>query len=142
METKSPSYPRSAGAESVLLRDAPLSLDEAIAAVAGRGFGAVVTFSGTIRDREGDSPIAAIHYQAYSGMAVQEMGRIIANVQERGDVKAVLRHRVGRVPVGEAAVVVAVAAAHRREAFAACQYIMDRLKEKVPIWKIEHEAAR
>ncbi len=138
METKSPSCRPSAAAE-VLILEEPLALAEAVERVSGPGYGAVATFSGTIRDVEEDRPIGAIRYEAYRELALRELGRIIAVANERWGVKAVIRHRIGRISVGEAAVVLAVAAPHRQEAFDACAAIMDRLKEKVPIWKTSFE---
>ncbi|HKB02050.1 MAG TPA: molybdenum cofactor biosynthesis protein MoaE [Gemmataceae bacterium] len=105
-------------------------------AVRRPGSGAVVTFLGTVRDLTGDERTVALEYEAYPPMAERKMAEIEAEVRARwpvGDV--VLVHRRGRLGVGEVSVAVAVSAPHRAEAFAACRYAIDRLKEVVPIWK-------
>jgi molybdopterin synthase catalytic subunit len=105
-------------------------------AVRRPGSGAVVTFLGTVRDLTGDERTVALEYEAYPPMAERKMAEIEAEVRARwpvGDVALV--HRRGRLGVGEVSVAVAVSAPHRAEAFAACRYAIDRLKEVVPIWK-------
>jgi molybdopterin synthase catalytic subunit len=105
-------------------------------AVRRPGSGAVVTFLGTVRDLTGDERTVALEYEAYPPMAERKMAEIESEVRARwpvGDV--VLVHRRGRLGVGEVSVAVAVSAPHRAEAFAACRYAIDRLKEVVPIWK-------
>src|SRR5215218_5187665 len=91
-------------------------------AVRRPGSGAVVTFLGTVRDLTGDERTVALEYEAYPPMAERKMAEIEAEVRARW-------------PVGEVSVAVAVSAPHRAEAFAACRYAIDRLKEVVPIWK-------
>jgi molybdopterin synthase catalytic subunit len=117
-----------------------LPVDEVVRSVekAGNGgTGAVVTFLGTVRNHSQGHDIQYLEYQCYRPMAEREMRRIANEVYERWGVACSMSHRVGRLYVGEASVVVAVAAPHRKEAFAACHYAVDRLKESVPVWKKE-----
>ncbi len=99
--------------------------------------GAVVSFVGRVRDQEGEGFIDALDYEVYPEMALQQMQRLADEIErDYPDVRALaLAHRVGVIPVGEAAVAVVVGAGHRQEGFSACRYGIDRLKEIVPIWK-------
>jgi molybdopterin synthase catalytic subunit len=103
--------------------------------------GGVVTFLGTVRDLTGDDVTVALEYEAHAPMAEAKMAEIAAEVRGRwlsGNAGAIaMVHRLGRVEVGEIAVGVAVSAPHRAEAFEACRFAIDRLKELVPIWKQE-----
>ena len=100
------------------------------------GAGAWVEFRGVVRGEEDGSPIAALEYEAYSPMAESEMRRIIEEMAAtRPCLFAKAIHRVGVIPVGEAAIYVGVAGTHRAEAFAMLTQFMDRLKQDVPIWK-------
>ncbi len=103
--------------------------------------GAVVTFLGTVRDLTGERTTVALDYEAYPEMAATKMSEIEADTRSRwpvGDI--VLEHRLGRLDVGEVSVAVAVSCPHRHQAFDACRYAIDRLKELVPIWKKENWA--
>jgi molybdopterin synthase catalytic subunit len=116
----------------VAVRREPLSLDELAARVRDARAGAVVTFSGVTREVE------ALDYEAYAEMAVEEMARIVAAAVERhGLCRAAAEHRVGRVALGEASVLVAASAPHRAEAFAGAREIIDAIKARAPIWKRE-----
>jgi molybdopterin synthase catalytic subunit len=101
------------------------------------GCGGVVLFLGTVRDLTGDKATASLDYEAYPDMAEKKLAEVEREMQQRwpqiGAVAIV--HRLGHLEVGEIAVAVAVACPHRTEAFAACQYAIDRLKQVVPIWK-------
>ena len=98
--------------------------------------GAWVEFRGLVRDEEEGQPIAALEYEAYSPMAEREMRHIIEEIARRQPcLLARVIHRVGVVPVGEAAIYVGVAGKHRAEAFKLLMDFMDRLKQDVPIWK-------
>jgi molybdopterin synthase catalytic subunit len=101
--------------------------------------GAVVLFEGCARDHHEGRPVQELAYEAFVPMAEAELEKIRAEAMVRFElVRCLVHHRVGAVPLTEAAVVVAAAAAHRQEAFAAAAWIMDRIKEQVPIWKREH----
>lgn len=98
--------------------------------------GAVVTFLGTVRDVTGDDRTAALDYEAYADMAERVLADIEAEVRNRWPVGGIgIVHRLGMLPAGEISVGVAVSCPHRAEAFAACQYAIDRVKELAPIWK-------
>jgi molybdopterin synthase catalytic subunit len=101
--------------------------------------GGVVTFLGIVRERADDGrSVNGLRYEAFDAMASSEFETIVAEARERfGDVQIAAEHRVGELRVGEIAVVVCVAAAHRGEAFAACRYAIDELKRRAPIWKKE-----
>ncbi|MBX5441465.1 MAG: molybdenum cofactor biosynthesis protein MoaE [Solirubrobacteraceae bacterium] len=112
--------------------DEPLSLDALAARVRDPRAGAVVTFSGTTRD------VAHLDYEAYAEMAVVELERIVRAVAAEHDLcAAAAEHRVGRVPLGEASVIVAASAPHRPEAFLGARALIDRIKAQLPIWKRE-----
>lgn len=120
------------------ISDRPLDVGAVVARVAGPGMGGIVTFAGAVRDRARDRSIRELEYEAYAEMAEAEMERIAAEAGERwpGSLVAI-DHRTGLLAIGELAVVVAAAAPHRAEAFAACRYAIDELKRRVPIWKKE-----
>jgi molybdopterin synthase catalytic subunit len=103
--------------------------------------GAVVTFLGTVRDLTGGRVTVALDYEAYPGMAEKKMAEIECDTRARWPVgELAMVHRLGRLDVGEVSVAVAVSCPHRAEAFEACRYAIDRLKELVPIWKKENWA--
>jgi len=103
--------------------------------------GAVVTFLGTVRDLTEGKVTAALDYEAYPGMAEKKLAEIERETRERwpvGDIALI--HRLGHLEVSEISVAVAVSCPHRHQAFDACRYAIDRLKELVPIWKKENWA--
>jgi molybdopterin synthase catalytic subunit len=103
--------------------------------------GAVVTFLGTVRDLTDGKMTVALDYEAYPGMAEKKMAEIESATRERWPVGELrLVHRLGHLDVGEVSVAVAVSCPHRAQAFEACRYAIDRLKELVPIWKQENWA--
>ena len=117
----------------------PLSTDDVVNAVLVGSIGAVVTFTGTVRDNTEGRKVVALEYEAYDDMAVAEMERIGSEMAARWGLHGIaIRHRVGRLAIGEASVVIAASSPHRREAFEACSEALDLLKERVPIWKKEY----
>ena len=103
------------------------------------GAGAVLLFEGCARDSHQGRAVELLAYEAFVPMAVAELGQLRAEAMARfGLIGCAIHHRLGPVPLLEAAVIVAVACGHRREAFEAAAWIMDRIKERVPIWKREH----
>jgi molybdopterin synthase catalytic subunit len=104
--------------------------------------GGVVTFAGIVRDRsDDDRAVTGLSYEAHETMAVAEFTRIADEARERfGRCEIAVVHRIGDLRIGEVAVAVVVACAHRGAAFAACAYIIDELKQRAPIWKKEHYA--
>ena len=118
--------------------EGPLSADAVLAKVNNPRAGAVVLFVGVVREFTGERRTIHLEYEAYREMAVREMGRIGQEVAQRWPAaRLAISHRVGTLAIGEASVVVAAAAPHRGDAFAAARYAIDRLKEIVPIWKKE-----
>lgn len=100
--------------------------------------GAVCTFLGTVREMTGDRRTAALEYEAYPAMAEKRMAELEAEARRRWPIQdAALVHRIGPLPLGEISVVVAVSCPHRDQAFEACRWLIDTLKEVVPIWKKE-----
>ncbi|MBV8694971.1 MAG: molybdenum cofactor biosynthesis protein MoaE, partial [Ktedonobacteraceae bacterium] len=100
--------------------------------------GGIVVFEGVVRDNARGKHIRYLEYDVYQEMAELQIGSIIAEVRQRWGVERVaVAHRFGRMEVGEASVIIAVASPHRAEAFEACRYIIDTLKTTVPIWKKE-----
>jgi molybdopterin synthase catalytic subunit len=123
----------------IALRDARLSIDEAVDHVRHGGAGALCVFTGIVRDHNEGRPVTKLEYEAYTPMAVAEMRRIAEELAaEYPGVRLAVLHRVGVLEVGDSAVVCATSAPHRHEAFRACRALIDRVKERVPIWKREH----
>ena len=121
------------------LRDRPLSVDEVLAAVTHPGAGGVVAFLGAVRDENDGHPVTLLEYEAYPAMVRIEMARIGREIAaEIPGVRLAALHRVGSLAVGDLAIVCAAGAPHRAEAFAACRALIDRIKERAPIWKREH----
>ena len=110
-------------------------------AVAQPAAGAIVSFAGTARDHHGGKAVVRLEYEAFEEMARRQMERLRGEALERFEVLDVaIHHRTGRTEIGEASVVIAVSAAHRAPAFAACRFVIDTLKQTVPIWKKEFYA--
>ena len=119
-------------APHVAIREEPLSADAVAARVRDPRAGAVVVFEGVTRD------VAWLDYEAYAEMATEQITAIVvAAVERHGLCAAAAEHRVGRVPLSEPSVVVAVSAGHRGEAFAGAREIIDEIKARAPIWKAE-----
>ena len=101
-------------------------------------YGAVATFIGTVRDNSEGKQVLYLEYETYPDMAKKKLTEIAIEIQARWDsIDVAIVHRVGRLEIGETAIVIAVGSAHRLESFQACQYAIDRIKEIVPIWKKE-----
>ena len=122
------------------LTDRTLDLAGLLAEVAAPDRGGVAAFVGTVRDHHQGRPVVELEYSAYGAMAEAECGRIVEETERRWPVRVALRHRIGLLAIGEAAVAIAVAGAHRDEAFAACRHVIEELKRRVPIWKRERYA--
>jgi molybdopterin synthase catalytic subunit len=116
----------------------PVELDEVLDWVKSPDAGAIDVFIGTTRNHSNGREVLFLEYEAYEPMAVKLMETIGAEARRRWGIdRLAIVHRLGRVEVGEASVAVAVSAAHRREAFEACRYMIDALKKDIPIWKKE-----
>lgn len=119
----------------------PISLDAVLAEVRGVERGGTCVFLGTVRAGPEEIGVTAIEYTAYDAMADAELDRILGEARERWpDARAAVQHRLGRVPVGEASIAIAAAAPHRPDAFAACRFVIEEVKKRLPIWKKEFRA--
>lgn len=115
-----------------------LSLERCVAAVRRPGSGGLATFIGCVRDVSEGKQVAYLEYEAYEPMALAMLHQVVDEASSRWPVQGMaIQHRLGRLDIGEDAVIVAVSCPHRGEAFSACRYVIDRLKEIVPIWKKE-----
>jgi MoaE-MoaD fusion protein len=133
-----PDHAGGAEDERVRLETRPLSLDRVVAAVARRRAGGIVNFIGQVRDHSRGHAIEHLEYEAYAPMALKVMRQIASEVEaEVAGASVAIHHRLGHLEIGEAAVIIAAAAPHRAEAFAACRAVIERLKQDVPIWKRE-----
>jgi molybdopterin synthase catalytic subunit/molybdopterin converting factor small subunit len=120
------------------ITEEPLSLEAAVAEVADERGGGIATFTGTVRRQSRGREVTHLEYEAYAEMAEDVMAKLAADLESRYDLCAIaIHHRVGRVEIGEASVVIAVSAPHRQDALAACKDAIDTLKETVPLWKKE-----
>lgn len=121
------------------LTASPLDERAVASLVDADGAGAVVTFAGRVRARSRGRDVTELEYEAYPEMAERVFAQIADEIRGRGPVIDIaIHHRTGTLAVGEISVVIAVSAAHRAEAFDACRYAIDRLKQIAPIWKKEH----
>jgi molybdopterin synthase catalytic subunit/molybdopterin converting factor small subunit len=121
-----------------VLTEHPVSLDRVVSEVASEEAGAIATFSGTARRHSRGRVVHYLDYEGYEGMAEEMMAKLAADLKERYEIQDVaIHHRVGRVELGEPSVVIAVSAAHRADALAACKDAIDILKVDVPLWKKE-----
>lgn len=103
--------------------------------------GAVVTFIGTVRDHNDGRRVSGIEYAAYTAMAERELAAIAREAASRfGTPAVIIEHRVGRLAVGEASIVIVVGHAHRAAAYDASRYVIEQVKRRVPIWKREEYA--
>lgn len=117
----------------------PLDQCGIISWVTRRTNGAVVTFLGTTRSQTEDRNVLYLEYEAYRPMADNKLAEIENEIGQRwGITDVAIAHRLGRLEIEEVSLVVAVSSPHRAEAFAACQYVVDRIKQTVPIWKKEY----
>ena len=116
----------------------PLDVGGVVELVGHPGAGAVVTFVGTTRDHTGDRKVLRLEYEAYRPMADEQLQRVADEMLDQWALTGVaIHHRLGRLEIGEASLVVAVSSAHRQAAFEACHFSIDRIKQIVPIWKKE-----
>lgn len=121
------------------IRTVTIGADECIAAVLHAGAGGVSVFIGTVRAHNEGHDVTLLEYEAYVSMAEKEMRAIGDEVmREFAGTRVAALHRIGRLAVGDTAVVCAASAPHRDQAFRACRALIDRIKERVPIWKREH----
>lgn len=119
------------------LTSEPIDLGELLRRVQSPERGGIACFVGTVRNHHEGREVLRLEYSAYGPMAEAECARIVGEAQERWEAAVALRHRIGELEIGNAAVAVAVASSHRDEAFQACRYVIEEVKRRVPIWKRE-----
>ncbi len=126
-------------AHEVLARisDTPLQAATVEAAVAGPAYGAVVVFTGVVRNHDGGQEVSLLEYSSHPD-AEQFLRTVCTEVSAASGLPVAAIHRVGELQIGDLAVVAAVAAPHRAEAFATCAELVERIKHEVPIWKRQH----
>lgn len=122
------------------LSERALDLSELVRQVQSPARGGIASFLGVVRSEHQGRAVLRLDYSAYHEMAEAECARVVAEAEARWPVRVALQHRIGTLEVGEVAVVVVAAGAHRDEAFAACRHVIEELKRRVPIWKREHFA--
>jgi molybdopterin synthase catalytic subunit len=117
----------------------PLDSAALLQEVSGDANGAAILFVGTVRNVNDGRAVTGMEYSTYRGMAERELEAVAREAAERfGTTNIVVEHRVGTLALGEASVVIAVAHPHRGKAYDASRYIIEELKQRVPIWKLEH----
>lgn len=122
----------------IKITEKPIDIQKVIDATTSLGAGAIDVFIGTVRNTAHGKNVVWLEYEAYEAMAVAEIRKIMAEASQKWPILgSAVCHRVGTLKPGEASVAIAVSAPHRKEAFEACQFIVNQLKEKVPIWKKE-----
>ena len=122
----------------VALTTDPIDVASALTHLQSAQAGAIDFFLGVVRDNTQDRPVDRLDYEAYDRMALSEMQKIVADATARWPVlRCVVIHRTGTLRIGEIAVLIGIATAHRADAFDACRYIIDTIKQTVPIWKKE-----
>lgn len=125
----------------VAVTSAPLDLPALTAEVAGAGTGdgAITSFVGLVREHNLGRRVSFLEYEAYEPLAVRALNRILDEARESWpSARLGVHHRIGRLELGEASIIIVAASAHRGDAFAACRYTIERVKQIVPIWKHEH----
>lgn len=124
-------------AEPVYLTADVIDLGALLAQVQSPRYGGIASFLGSVRDHQDGRSVLRLEYSAYDPMAEAECGRIVREAQSQWDCVIALKHRTGTLQIGDVAVAIVAASAHRDEAFAACRYVIEEVKRRVPIWKRE-----
>jgi molybdopterin synthase catalytic subunit len=124
-------------AEVSFLTAAPITISNLIERVQSPERGGVASFLGTVRNHHQGREVLRLEYSAYLAMAEAECARIVAEAEARWDISVALQHRIGTLEIGDIAVAIAAASAHREEAFLGCRYVIEEVKQRVPIWKRE-----
>jgi|SRR5699024_3351469 len=121
------------------ITDEPIDVEEVMGKVVRPEAGAISTFTGITREFTHGKRTLFLEYQAYPSMAEKKLAQIGEEIEEKwGNTKTAIAHRTGRLDISEVAVAIAVSTPHRKDAFAASEYAIDRIKDIVPIWKKEH----
>jgi molybdopterin synthase catalytic subunit len=114
-----------------------IDLGALLAQVQSPRHGGIASFLGSVRDHQDGRSVLRLEYSAYNPMAEAECGRIVREAESQWDCVIALKHRTGTLQIGDVAVAIVAASAHRDEAFAACRYVIEEVKRRVPIWKRE-----
>lgn len=121
------------------ITSAPLDLSALAAEIAAEGDGAVAAFTGLVRGLNQGRKVRFLEYEAYEPLAVRALERIVEEARDLWpSARLGIIHRVGRIDIGEASIIIVAASPHRGDAFATCRYAIERVKQIVPIWKHEH----
>lgn len=123
-----------------MLTEAPIALEPLLGAVRADDRGGIASFLGLVRNHQDGRAVVRLEYSAYGPMVEAETARILAEAEARWPVRVVAQHRVGALAIGDVAVAVVAASAHRAPAFEACRYVIEELKRRVPVWKREFYA--
>ena len=125
----------------VAVTSAPLDLQALTAELSGArtGDGAIASFVGLVREQNQGRRVSFLEYEAYEPLAIKALNRIIDEARDAWpSARLGVHHRIGRIELGEPSIIIVAASAHRGDAFAACRYMIERVKQIVPIWKHEH----
>jgi molybdopterin synthase catalytic subunit len=125
--------------QAIAVTSEPLDLNNLTRLVSGDGgYGAIASFVGIVRDNNQQRRVTHLEYEAYEPLALKALEQIRREAAEQwSSARLAVHHRIGRLAIGEASIIIAVASAHRAEAFAACRYVIERVKQIAPIWKHE-----
>lgn len=122
----------------ILIKNTDFSVEEAISKIKNETTGAVVSFVGSVRGISNRKKVCALKIEAYTEMALEKLSELERFVKKKFDIKdMIIIHRIGELKVGDNIVLIAVSSAHRKDAFEACEYLINELKKIVPIWKKE-----
>ncbi len=122
-----------------LITDKPIETERLIKSVESPGAGAIITFNGLVRNNAEGKQVLRMEYEAYTKMAEKLMAELIEKIMSDFNITGItMQHRTGMLEIGESSVMIAVSAPHRVDAFDACQYAIDTIKETIPIWKKEY----
>lgn len=122
----------------IRVTDSPIDIDQLTRQVEGPGAGALLTFSGTVRQSSLGKKVLYLVYEAYPAMAEKELKKLASATRSEFEVAAIaIHHRTGRLEIGEVSLGIAIASAHRKPAIQAMDYLIDQIKTRVPIWKKE-----
>lgn len=125
-------------ADSIVISDSTLQIDACYDFVRDESCGGIALFVGTIRNQVNNKTVTHLVFDVYREMALKELERITIECRKKWPVKKIaVHHRFGELQIGDIAVVIAVSTPHRKAAFEACEFLIDELKERVPIWKKE-----
>ncbi|MEO1653418.1 MAG: molybdenum cofactor biosynthesis protein MoaE [Bacteroidota bacterium] len=122
----------------IQITDQAIEIARLIQETSSEKAGALSVFLGTVRNHTQNKTVVGLEYEAYEGMALKKMEEIALQASKQWPIESLnITHRVGKLKIGEVAVLIAVATPHRQQSFEACQFLIDTLKEVVPIWKKE-----